>query len=51
MTQSRPMMTGPTMREPVTRAPASIRTRPMISLVASTVPSFDGSIRLQHGTG
>lgn len=38
-----PMIAGPTIRLPLTRAPASMRTRPMISLSSSTVPSFTGS--------
>lgn len=39
-----PMTAGPTMREPLTRAPSSICTRPMISLVSSTSPSMRGSV-------
>lgn len=43
ITELRPMIAGPTIRLPATFAPASIRTRPMISLSASTSPSTSGS--------
>ena len=43
MTVPAPMIAGPTMRLPVTFASGSIRTRPMISLAASTSPSMAGS--------
>lgn len=44
ITASDPMIAGPTIRLLVIRAPFSIRTRPMISLVASTVPSTSGTM-------
>lgn len=45
ITDRAPMITGPTMRLPLTLAPASIRTRPMISLPSSTsASSWDGSM-------
>lgn len=44
ITERAPMITGPTMRLPLTLAPGSILTRPMISLSASTsAPSWNGS--------
>lgn len=38
-----PITAGPTIRELLTRAPASILTRPITSLSASTGPSVHGS--------
>ncbi len=37
------MMAGPTIRDPVTLAPASMTTRPISSLAASTRPATAGS--------